>query len=83
MPVLCCDPGTVSTKMLESGWGSYGMDVSVANDETFLATDPQMAGANGKYFVSRRDTQANPEAYDVGERQRLWRVLEGLCGVQY
>lgn len=83
LPVVCCDPGTVNTKMLEAGWGMYGIDLSVANDETFLATDPKMEGANGKYFVSRRDTQANPEAYNVEERQRLWRVLEEICGIQY
>lgn len=61
----------------------YGMDVSVANDETFLATDPGMAQSNGKYFVSRRDTKANSEAYDVEARRRLWTMLEEICGIQY
>jgi hypothetical protein len=80
---VCCDPGTVNTKMLEAGWGCYGIDVSVANDETFLATDPGMEKANGKYFVSRRDTQANGEAYDVEARRKLWAVLEETCGIKY
>lgn len=83
LPVVCCDPGTVNTKMLEAGWGLYGIDVSVANDETFLATDPGMGNCNGKYFVSRRDTQANGEAYDAEARQRLWAMLEEICGIKY
>jgi len=83
LPVVCCDPGTVSTKMLLAGWGDYGIAVETANDETFLATDAGISGANGKYFVSRRDTKANPEAYDVEARRKLWAVLEGLGGIQY
>lgn len=83
LPVVSCDPGTVVTKMLEAGWGCYGIDVSVANDETYLATDPGIAQKNGRYFVGRRDTKANSEAYNLEARERLWKELERLTGIEY
>lgn len=78
---MCCDPGTVNTKMLEAGWGMYGVDVSAANDETLLALAPSLD--NGSYFVGRMARKANAEAYDPKSRARLWQYLEEVTGFAY
>lgn len=83
LPIVCCDPGTVKTKMLETGWGLYGMDVSAANDETFLATDASITEMNGWYFVSKTARRANAEAYDEEARGKLWKYLEERTGFSY
>lgn len=83
LPIVCCDPGTVNTKMLEAGWGMYGMDVSAANDETFLATDEKVGEMNGSYFVSKTPRRANSEAYDKEARKKLWKYLEEKTGFSY
>jgi NAD(P)-dependent dehydrogenase (short-subunit alcohol dehydrogenase family) len=83
LPIVCCDPGTVNTKMLEAGWGMYGMDVSAANDETFLATDEKVGEMNGSYFVSKTARRANSEAYDKEARKKLWKYLEEKTGFSY
>lgn len=80
-PIVCCDPGTVNTKMLEAGWGMYGVDVSAANDETLLALAPSLD--NGSYFVGRMARKANAEAYDPKSRARLWQYLEEVTGFAY
>lgn len=83
LPIVCCDPGTVNTKMLEAGWGAYGMRVEQANDETYLATDPSIKEKNGMYFVSKTPRRANSEAYDKEARKKLWTYLEEKTGLKY
>ncbi len=83
LPIVCCDPGTVNTKMLQAGWGCYGLDVSAANDETFLATDPSIEKQNGIYFVSKTPRKANSEAYDKAARKQLWAYLADKTGFTY
>lgn len=83
LAIVCCDPGTVNTKMLEAGWGMYGIDVSAANDETYLATDQKVGEMNGCYFVSKTPRRANSEAYDGEARRKLWKYLEEKTGFSY
>jgi len=83
LAIVCCDPGTVNTKMLEAGWGMYGIDVSAANDETYLATDQKVGEMNGCYFVSKTPRRANSEAYDGEARRKLWSYLEEKTGFIY
>ena len=45
--VRVLDPGTVNTKMLYSGWGAWGMDLSSAND---------------LFEVCAKDTESSPGA---------------------
>lgn len=67
-----------------AGWGYCGIDVSAANDEFFLATDPSLQETgNGKYYVSKRETRASRMAYEEDERERLWKILEGITGASY
>lgn len=51
LQVNCLDPGTVNTKMLLAGWGPCGINVSGADNQLHLATDPSTAMVSGKYFV--------------------------------
>mmetsp|Transcript_34461 Transcript_34461/g.55502 ORF Transcript_34461/g.55502 Transcript_34461/m.55502 type:complete len:101 (-) Transcript_34461:69-371(-) len=70
------DPGTVNTKMLLDGWGPCGIEVSQANDQFWLATSPTVKGVSGKYFVYRNERSSSRYAYDVSNREKLWRHLE-------
>jgi len=83
LPIVCCDPGTVNTKMLEAGWGMYGIDVSAANDETYLATDEKVGEMNGSYFVNKTRRRANSEAYEKEARKKLWTYLEEKTRFSY
>jgi len=80
--VVSCDPGTVNTKMLLAGWGACGIDVSDANCEFKLATSPSFdASAQGKYYVSCRESRCSKDVYEAEKREELWRRLEEICGV--
>ena len=83
LPVLFCDPGTVNTKMLMIGWGLCGVDLSTANDETYLATEPSLTEANGKYFVGRRESRPHALTGNVEQRKRLWAILEKITNAKY
>lgn len=45
--VVSCDPGTVNTKMLLSGWGPCGIEIEEATDEYNLATLPMDSASHG------------------------------------
>lgn len=81
--VNTCDPGTVNTKMLLAGWGRIGVEVSSADDETFLATSPSLEGVSGKYFVRRRANRSAASTYDRHIRQKLWSEMETMTNVVY
>ena len=76
--VLCCDPGTVNTKMLLVGWGECGIDISVANDELTLITQPFDATSHGQYYVGCRKSARSKEVKDDAQRRALWEKLELL-----
>ncbi len=50
------DPGTVNTKMLLAGWGACGIDVSSANNQYQLATNPMWKGKTGVYTIGNRES---------------------------
>jgi len=58
LPTITClslDPGTISTKMLEMGWGCGGTPLHKANDTLWLATSQEMSlSSTGNYYVGRR-----------------------------
>ena len=45
-------PGTVNTKLLDAGWGAYGMKVAEATDTFYLATEERFTdpGEWPKYY---------------------------------
>ena len=79
--VNALDPGTVNTKMLITGWGRIGIEVADANDETYLATSPDVKNISGEYFVGRKLWRSPAPALDSGLRKQLFDVLEDTSGV--
>mmetsp|Transcript_24852 Transcript_24852/g.61014 ORF Transcript_24852/g.61014 Transcript_24852/m.61014 type:complete len:323 (-) Transcript_24852:185-1153(-) len=77
------DPGTVNTKMLLAGWGACGINVNQANYQYQLATDPDLEGVTGQYFVGGRVSLASPPCYDPAQRLELWSKMEELTGASY
>jgi len=57
-PAITClslDPGTISTKMLEMGWGCGGTPLHKANDTLWLASSQDISlSSSGNYYVGRR-----------------------------
>jgi NAD(P)-dependent dehydrogenase (short-subunit alcohol dehydrogenase family) len=43
-----------------------------------LATAPELAGSNGRFYHGRREIQATAEATDTQRQRRLWEVSEEL-----
>ena len=46
-----------------------------------LVADPDLDGVSGRYFTGLREARAEPQAYDPDARRRLWRLSEGLTGL--
>lgn len=81
--IHCLDPGTVNTKMLLAGWGPIGIDVSDANDETYLATsmDPIVSQSSGQYFVGRRVSRPPPLSLDPAMHELCLEMCQRQTGV--
>ena len=79
----CLDPGDVDTAMLRAGWPDLpGSDViGGAATSVHLATSPDVAGVSGVYYEGGRETAPLAASLDRGSQARLWRILEGLAGV--
>lgn len=71
----CLDPGTVNTKMLLAGWGPCGINVNDALDQTWLCSSEEVAESSGRYYVYQCDRPASRDAYDKGERSKMWSLL--------
>ena len=80
--VMSCDPGTVNTKMLLSGWGRCGINVSDATDEFHLVKSYD-AGRHGGYFVGCRESRSCADAYDREKRSALLAALHRLTGCSW
>jgi NAD(P)-dependent dehydrogenase (short-subunit alcohol dehydrogenase family) len=63
------------TKMVKEYFGRTmdSLEDGVAS-VMYLATDPALDGVTGKYFDHQQEADANPQAYDVQARRRLWRL---------
>jgi hypothetical protein len=48
-----------------------------------LACDPSLEGVSGTYFDVLQEERAQPQAYDLAARDRLWALSERLCGIDY
>jgi NAD(P)-dependent dehydrogenase (short-subunit alcohol dehydrogenase family) len=47
-----------------------------------LASEPDLAGITGAYFVGRRQTRSSAQSYDAALAARLWEVSETLTGLR-
>lgn len=79
--INCLDPGTVNTKMLLEGWGSIGIPVRDADNETYVATSDDISSVTGTYFVGCRPYACPPPADDPGVRTQLFEILEKQTGL--
>lgn len=83
-PIInCLDPGTVNTKMLHAGWGPIGIEVSEANDQTYLATsmDTVATQSSGKYFIGRRVSRPPAASMDPEIQRICHDMLEQQTGL--
>ncbi len=72
-------PGAVNTKLLQAGFGSYGLDLEQgAETPVFLASSPEVEGVTGKYFVNRQPTLSSPLSYKRELQDSFWKISEQL-----
>ncbi|MBB6735266.1 SDR family NAD(P)-dependent oxidoreductase [Cohnella zeiphila] len=81
--VNCLHPGSLlNTKMVrESIPIGFGSVQSGADCVVRLATAPELADETGKYYDKKRESSADPQAYDRDFRKRLWQLSERLTGL--
>ncbi|MCB0805859.1 MAG: SDR family oxidoreductase [Bacteroidales bacterium] len=77
-------PGVIKTKLLRTGFGFGGSDVSHgAATSVFLASSPDVEGVSGKYFVHSQTATSSKASYDISLQNRLWQTSEELTGYEY
>lgn len=88
LPVLCVDPGTVSTKLLYAGWGdvSYAALPAEEADDVFWAAADHLIGreiGQEVYYVNRKPRRSPRFSYEAEAQERLWRLLEHQTGARF
>ena len=48
-----------------------------------VATDPELEGMTGKYFVEGKLAESSPKSYDLDAARRLWEISERLVGQSF
>jgi retinol dehydrogenase-12 len=92
--VNCLHPGGVATGLgWHNGWWAVLIAKSLrpflrtpeqgADTALYLATSPEVAAVNGKYFSNRREIQPSPAAQDDAAAKWLWRISAELTGVAF
>jgi len=88
----CVHPGGVATGLgWNNGWWARLIAKTLrpfiltpeqgADTVIYLATAPEVAGVNGKYFYERREVQPSHAAQDDEAAKRLWRISTELTGM--
>src|SRR5205807_1310049 len=71
----------MNTKMV---YEAFGYTLSTIADGVAavlpLVIAPELEGVTGRYFDRLEDARAQPQAYDLEARRRLWRLSEELVG---
>ncbi len=86
----CMHPGVVGTNLFNHVGGLGGKIARLftpfmrtpekgADTVIWLASEPEVEGITGKYFVDRKERATNPESYDTAIAARLWEVSERMC----
>jgi NAD(P)-dependent dehydrogenase (short-subunit alcohol dehydrogenase family) len=52
-----------------------------ADTVVYLASSPDVAGVNGRYFADRAPRTTHPSSYDAAVTERLWRISAELVGL--
>ena len=88
----CLNPGIVATGMLADYMGvprgaaalarTFGARPEEgAETSIYLASSPEVASVNGKYFERKRPTASSRASYDEAAARRLWEVSQRLTGL--
>ncbi len=83
--VNCLHPGVIDTKLLRaySGGGVDGAPPEEgAQVEVYVATSPDTAGVNGKYFEKKEPMGPSSLALDPGLQERFWEIGTNLTGIE-
>lgn len=81
----CLHPGTVRSNFQRAaGIGPMGRRTPEQGADTlvYLATSPDVAEISGAYFMDRRQSRANRQAYDIDAQEQLWRESKRLLGLE-
>ncbi len=87
-------PGTVASKLYRDFgileplillWIRLTGKTSEEGAETpiFLASSPEMADVNGKYFVDKQEKRSSDASYEKEAWQRLWQLSEEMTNFSY
>jgi NAD(P)-dependent dehydrogenase (short-subunit alcohol dehydrogenase family) len=76
-------PATLmNTKMALDSFGYAMSTIEDGVEATLrLVVAPELDGVSGRYFDRLDESRANPQAYDVDARRRLWRLSAALTGL--
>ncbi len=77
-------PGTyLDTKMVRNaGINPWGKPETGADAEVYLAVSNELNGITGKYFSGKNEAQAEKQAYNPGDRKKLWELSLELTGLK-
>ncbi|MGH1348015.1 MAG: SDR family NAD(P)-dependent oxidoreductase [Nannocystales bacterium] len=82
--VVAVNPASLlGTKMVKSGFGVDGNDISIGADILVRASlSDEFSDVSGKYYDNdaKRFGPPHPDALDAGKRAEVVRVIEGLLG---
>jgi NAD(P)-dependent dehydrogenase (short-subunit alcohol dehydrogenase family) len=77
-------PGVITTKLLYNGFGISGSSVEEGcKTSVYLASDDNLSGVSGKYFVNSKESEASPLAFDPGLRKNLWSLSEEITQLNF
>lgn len=76
-------PGTIDTKLYRSTGFTYNSRsvVDGAVTSVYLASDPEVEGISGKYFIKKKAVNPAAIAMDNQLRLRFWEESKKLCGL--
>ncbi len=90
--VNCLHPGAVATGLGKNN-GSWARALIAmlrpffrtpdggAATSIYLASAPDVAGVNGRYFVNCKDVRSSQASYDAATGRRLWAVSAQMTGI--
>ena len=79
----CLHPGVINTKLLRASWSGGSPVTEGSRNLRYVATDPALERATGKYFVGGRETRSSSISYDRATKKKVWELSERLAGVSW
>jgi len=77
-------PGVITTKLLYAGFGISGSPLEEGcKTSVFLASDPSLSNASGKYYSNSKEAEPSPFSYDPTTRKNLWNLSEEFSELRF